>query len=621
MNLLNAEFGKGEYNIPVLVMSDRKSQGELQRLLDSFASDEINHAKTSLVKIAEARLQQEDQNATISPFFPYILEGASSLLMERRLDRLKTITEKEGYAYFFDPTIQFYKFGSTGDINIKMQGISIKDVVNNPNLSASSAYRFLVAPYLEGNNIKAFNENKTPLAIKYPNVAKNNVILASNELLSMTFMGEKGDFETVARTFLPNPRGAEKTIISTAKEIIGKISVLKKKISNTILDSNSPEFQELKGIAEKFLSNENIRDLAILQLGIADGVDEIIAAYRKTKELGQANTDNSIFYKNLASYIETFVAGSPVLTQDDLDSLIDTDITLDNVIIPTPEDLRKLGISIFQKSNKKEYTMEPDATNWESPLPPPLYVEVVFPQGNPIQVYAYLHYQSKKDEVLDLVLKFDAKRGKFYWNVLDAPDDPEMKSKKDAVLLAAKSILSDVQKQAETECQQKQKERQTKAQTPQTIVRQPRPKETYVPREKVAKEKRTRPLTSFQEALQSKMSFPIQPEQQRVKNQIVIKGDQEINEMAKNVSFQDRELVVRAISEYNQRNVGQFKRLRYSGQEKEPLFSLRVNTGQGGGGIRVLMHEVPNPSEADNTRAFEILDIDYRKNIYRKRGL
>lgn len=91
--------------------------------------------------------------------------------------------------------------------------------------------------------------------------------------------------------------------------------------------------------------------------------------------------------------------------------------------------------------------------------------------------------------------------------------------------------------------------------------------------------------------------------------------------MMKNLSSEDRALVIKAIEEYNQRSIGQFKRLRFSRQEKGPLFTLRINTGSGGAGIRVLMHEVPNLAEESNTCAFEILDVDYRKNIYKKRGL
>jgi len=115
------------------------------------------------------------------------------------------------------------------------------------------------------------------------------------------------------------------------------------------------------------------------------------------------------------------------------------------------------------------------------------------------------------------------------------------------------------------------------------------------------------------------MPFSVQPRQE-IKNQIVLTQRDDLNKMMENLSSQDRALVITGIEEYNQRSAGQLKMLRISGEERKPLFTLRINTGSGGGGIRVLMHELPNPTEG-NTRAFEIIAIDYRKNIYRKRGL
>ena len=59
------------------------------------------------------------------------------------------------------------------------------------------------------------------------------------------------------------------------------------------------------------------------------------------------------------------------------------------------------------------------------------------------------------------------------------------------------------------------------------------------------------------------MSLPLHPEQSRVKNQIVLNDDQGINKTAGNLSNHDRHLVAKAIEEYNQKGIGQFKKLTY----------------------------------------------------------
>ncbi|MEK7517106.1 MAG: hypothetical protein AAB583_01020 [Patescibacteria group bacterium] len=616
VSMLNSDLSKASENISPSALSE--GMRSYDRIRNLFRPEQIYEARDSI--LARINIDSDPEQETQRILQTNILNVASNLLVAKKLEQIKKISEREGNPYFLEQFIQLYQFSNTGDIYVKMGGISIRDIDSNPNLDIPSVYRFFMTPFDKDNNVRVFNENKTPLAIKYPNIARDKIIETSNGIIA-SLMDEEY-FEVIARNVLQtNSTSIAKEIISSAKEMIKKISALHRKIYNTILDPNSPDFQALKGMAENFLQDDEIRDMAISQLGI-DSIRRIISAYRKAKELSQKDNDNSSFYGSLAHQTRSSLEDDPrVLTQDDLDVIMDTDVTLDNATIPTLEDLRKLGASIFRQSNKKEYVIEPEGANWSSPFILPKNAKIAFSQANPNQIYMQLHYESKENEVLDLLLLFDTKRGEFNWLVLEAPDDPEMTNKKDAVFLAAKSILSDVQKQVEAEYQQKQKERQAKSQKPHATTRQTRPKEPYVPRQKEERQQRPRPLTPLQEILQGEIHPLLQPEQQRIKNQIVIREDQDMNEITENVSLQDSGLVIKAISEYNERGVGQFKRLRLSGEEKEPLFTLRVNTGLGGGGIRVLMHEVPNAAEENNTRSFEVLDIDYRKNIYRKRRL
>ena len=253
---------------------------------------------------------------------------------------------------------------------------------------------------------------------------------------------------------------------------------------------------------------------------------------------------------------------------------------------------------------------------------PPNSIRVEFPKGHSGIFNIYFDYENDQGESTTLEFNFDTRKNMFDWKpFIEATNDPEMASLRKSALIASYSILSQIQKQVEEEYQQKQQQRLTRTQMPQHTSKQSHSKEPYVPRLREKRPERPRPLFPIQEILQGKVSLPLHPEQSRVKNQIVLNDDQGINKTAGNLSNHDRHLVAKAIEEYNQKGIGQFKKLTYTGGEKTPLFTLRVNTGSGGGGVRVLMREAPDIHKEENTRSFEVIDIDYRKNIYRGKNL
>jgi hypothetical protein len=90
--------------------------------------------------------------------------------------------------------------------------------------------------------------------------------------------------------------------------------------------------------------------------------------------------------------------------------------------------------------------------------------------------------------------------------------------------------------------------------------------------------------------------------------------------MMKGLAPSDQMEIVEGIQNYNETGIGKFRMLKALGKEGQRLYALRVNCGPRGGS-RVLLQESKSEETLPNTRKFQILDIDYRKDIYRKSGI
>jgi len=554
-----------------------------------------------------------------------ILDAACMLTVANNFQRQRKIAEQEGFLEKFDPHMHLSLFLLSGSILLKIGGASIKDVIDNPNIKPVDFHRSLMTTALSLNtddNQSIIEENKeNPAMNAYPHMTKTLIDRA--KLLTVTFILTPS-IKAFKELPLRNTKEEEDMLIVSEK-ILDRYNSNIKRSFLTILNPDSPDFNSLKNLIEEYFQKGEadkviINNLSLLFLGLRN-TDKATQAYRVSTKHGYEENENSSFYTQFAHHIKDFAREClpGILTSEDLPLFVDPEKSIEPNV-PSLVDLERISRLICQRTSQRKYDIKTEEVEWNN-LIPPTSLSVEFPQGNARKFNVLLDYRNEQGEGTTLNLEFDAAKESFDWKpFLEDTSDPEMVEFKKSILLAAHSILSKVYQQVDTEFQQKQRERQTKTQAPQASNRQSRPKEPYIPRERVVREKRLRPLTPIQEILQDEMLFPIQPEQQRIKNQIVTPDMQELGKKMNRLSSEDSLLVTKGIEEYNQRAVGQFKRLRYSGEEKEPLFTLRVNCGKPGG-IRVLMHEAPTLAEANNTRAFEIIDIDYRKNIYRKRGL
>lgn len=559
-----------------------------------------------------------------------IINTTASIIHYNYIQRVRRIAKAHENTDQLQTLIQFSHFIGNLDIRLKVRGTSILDILNSQNLPANAFYRSFLEAGIATDNTSAFNnilqENQNPLTSVYPNEAKYHIQRAITSLVAIADTSPEL-LEALIKFYIPNPVGKEQTVLRTARRIIEQASKTKKKIYSILLNPNSLEYEALRNTIMFYLSEKDrkTKTMAIHALGLIN-IDTTSLAYRKARELALQDSEHSPFYafleKSIREYLEEIPEEAVILTSDDLPLFIDPEKPIQEKSVPTLEDLRKLAHAIFQKTSQRAWTINTDSIDWKN-LTSPTSVNAVFPKGHSRIFNINLSYENEQGEALNLDLEFDTAKNVLDWKpFLESPDDPEMKDMRNAVMSSVQSMLLEVEKQVDSEYQEKQRAKTVSILPLEPNVRTAKltPKEGYVPRQKEERQKRPRPLTPIQEILQSEIPFPIRPEQQVVKNQIVIPDMQGLGKKMGRLSEEDTLLVVNGIEKYNQRGVGQFKRLRFSGEERESLFTLRVNCGTGGG-IRLLMHEVPNLDQASNRRTFEILDVDYRKNIYRKRGL
>lgn len=556
-----------------------------------------------------------------------IINATASIIYYNYAQRVRRIAKAHENTGQLQTLMQFSHFVGDLDVSLKVGGTSMLDILNSQKLPANAFYRSSVEAGIAVGNTSAFNnilqENQNPLTSMYPNETKYYIQRAITFFVAIADTSPEL-LESLIKFYIPNPVGKEQTVLKTARRIIEQASKTKKKILSTLLDPNSLEYEALRNTIMFYFSKKDrkTKTISMYTLGL-NSIHTTSLAYRKAREVALQDNEHSPFYAFLARSIREYLEEIPeevgILTNDDLPLFIDPERSIQEKSAPTLEDLRKLANAIFQKTSQRAWVINTEPIDWKI-LFPPTSVNAVFPKGHSRIFNISLSYENEQGEALSLDLEFDTAKNVFDWKpFLESPDDPEMKDMKNAVISSVRSILLEVEKQVDSEYQEQQRIKAVRALPlePNVHTAKLTPKEEYVPRQKKERQKRQKLLTPLQEVLQNEISLPTE---QVVKNQIVIPDMQVLGKKMGRLSPEDTLLVVNGIEEYNQRGVGQFKRLRFSGEERKPLFTLRVNCGAGGG-IRVLMHEIPNPTEESNLRAFEIVDIDYRKNIYRKRGL
>lgn len=554
----------------------------------------------------------------------FLVRSATSLLLSEEMKNQETIAKNCGFEKEYAPFGQTNRLVLAGEIFVKIGGICVKDLMENPHLSPISLYRFfmetyVVKKYLAHDEVLEQNSD-IPYASSYPTIMKQKIDEAAEYGLAFSNLTPE-TLEKDLKKIFPNQAGREKEILLKAQQTIKIVTKFRQRIYDTILNPGSPYFPALKDLLMSYLKDdrENIIIMSLRNLGL-DYHYRMVGCYRRAKELSRQGQESE-FYEFLAQsirqkyidYLKEDPLGLAILTKDDFVSISDGNCDKNSETIPTLQDLRIMTNSIFQKSEGRQFFISEDGreeVNWDI-LVKPKTAAFAFPKGTHQKCNFLLCYENDTGETLNIFFKVDAQKGLADWSFLESPDDPEMAEIKNTFLIVAKSILGVTQKKVEAEYRERQKAKSAEKEpiAPTQIGVIAKPKEPYVPREKEGKPKQSRPLTPIQEVLENGISTLIVG---KVKTIISLSKDTEdIEDFMTGISPENRSKIIEGLRRFNEDGVGRFKALRMTYNGKT-TYELRV------GDFRVLaVEKKENGNGTNNVRQLGIFEIGNRKEIFK----
>lgn len=549
----------------------------------------------------------------------YILITARDILTLESTEKQKKLATKNGFCNkLFEEYERHVNFNINGNLLMRIGNVSMLDFFRKPEIAPAEYYNSTVNSWLTKNQLlheQILLENEAELTDFFPNTSKQLIQEGCGQILGITGL----TYHLVTSIFncVNFNDSLSKEIIQKAKDIAHRTDALEQKVFDTVFDPTSPFFLALKEKFEIYLNNEDpiVKVLALQKLGLKTR-ECIVNGYRKAKKIGLGNDEYSSFYMYLANLIKKYnIEESPhgfnVFTRDDVIMFANENDT--NKVIPTFEDLRKIKMEILQKSSKLEYIIDPSSIDWQG-LIEPATATIQFYKDFPNKTDIILYYESYEGEKVELSFEINTKckEEKINWNFLENPDDPEMLDMKNAALLSVRSALLAVQKQAETEYQERLRKKAISVTTPLTADNSQRVtkkhEEIWIPKEKVEKPKAQKPLNIIQE-----IQNEILPQKEKgIKKYISLSMDNGIEKMMDKFSLENQTKIFKAIKRFNEDGAGRFKALGRM-HEGKTVFELRVNRD------RVLV--VEEDSNGNGFKNFRVIEIGKRADIFKRHNI
>lgn len=546
-----------------------------------------------------------------------ILGVTAALMMHENTARIIQVADK----YSMDPSVRKYNSLQealfAGTLEVRIGDLTLLDFLYSKaeaKFAPYQIYQFLVGSYevkekRKHNQVLAANRVSNSLT-QYPNTFKRQVDVA------VAMAGALAGCSPYSFDYEIGTYGDNKEVTERARKVVDHAYRLRQNIYSTLLDPNSPHFPKLKETVEAYLTQDRrTRVFALHIIGLKE-IAHIYEVYRKALSYTKQGIFPE-FYTRLAEAVKNYAEEVPtnegVLTEDDLMLIIDPEKnppTSTNV--PITDDFSKTIGQIFSKTPMAECKVDVETINWYQ-MVPPQNVTLSFNPNAPKHFSIKFDYQNEEGESLSLNFSGDLRKNLLDWSFIEkSTETPEFSNLHHSLLFITQAILLEVQKQAQAIYDQRQRDKVKKPNAPvQTSEKREkeRPKPTMPKRRDVvreAKEQNARLTASELEEIDQLLSSDI-------KKQLTVLPVEEQSKMLRKLSFEDQSRVFKEIEEYNTTQVGKFLPLKRRGPNGEILWSLDISS-RVPGRIRAL---ATLSESGDKLIKFTILDIDYRKDIYR----
>lgn len=545
----------------------------------------------------------------------YILKTAKDLLiveaLQKQLEGVKS-SEIAGDCRFLAKMI---KFNICGSLFVKIEGVSIADIINGKNVELSRYYKSAMEASIalrddSFEKIKQENEDN-PLMKEYPETARTAIRDACAQIVSLSIE----DPDILEEQHISTHTRAEEDIVLKSRQLIRRAEDIRKLAVNGIF--NYPSLQK---IAEEYLNADlSTKSIALLQLGLGSAQYQI-GAYLLARRFAKEGNENSAFFENFANTIRECVHDpaleSVALTPKDINLFLKNEEISEDKVIPSFEEMKRITKLIPNKLPQILYRLNPQNIDYGN-FKELKTIAIEFPKKDHGKFTIQLAFEDNGEKGSSFAFFVDVEREKIDWFFLDSADEPEMLRMKKAVMLSTYSILSSVQKQIETESREEQKAKTAMVHPTPIITTKLRnnPQDIWVPRIKEEKPKRQSPLTPIEETLRN---GAVAPAENGIKKRIIFPINVNLRKLTKGISRENLSEIIRELGEFNKTGAGILQMLSDKiWHDGKRVYELKT------GNYRILttIAETENGTRTDNNEViFEIYQIGNRQKYTKKKN-
>lgn len=401
-----------------------------------------------------------------------------------------------------------------------------------------------------------------------------------------------------------NQGGFKGTAAKNAINLMQKISAIRNKVHETIIDPSNAEFPQLKRTVEKYMSDESIERVDSVYYMTNQQDDAYIDFYRAVEKL-RAKGIYPEFYANiLERMIESnkeYLLDKKLVSFDELQSIFESQ--LDNTESVNELDsvthIFEIANKIMSQSRLRKFKLESEEIVTNS-IKKPQNITISLYSDNPKKITISYMFNELDGKALEVT--YDEKSQTLDWHLMQEMDS-EIKQ---IIQSNSQTVLETVQSKIEQEKEQKNAERQARAQQIGAKRRssgRSRNRQRPVPYEKFDKTENIRPpLTHIQRTLEEEVFVD---QEVGLKRSIELPEQGELQVILKGIMPDHQQQVLDKISQFNDGKIVNMKKLKpFDG-------TYRITSGR----YRIILQD--KESLPDGTRTFSIISVEPRNKEYR----
>ncbi len=566
-----------------------------------------------------AQLPDSDETDPAQTKFNYLLRLGTQLLYAEAVDQRFTILKPHDADGLFLTGAALDTFNYAGDTLVRVEGVCLRDLQRyrpsgkQDSDQAVPFYRFLVNSYFTWmHDQEVLAENQQFPFNEYPPLA--DVRVGQVPWLSNAVVDAP---EAMLDRYLLIQRGIPREAAGKAKGYLEKVRQIKDDTIRVLINPNSPYFETLREDMLRFTDPDFEGGNYAWEVLVGKDKKAIVDLYRAmtTHQYQDVEPD---FYYNIACSLLGYIRGSEIpnilmlddaqlITREGVDPQEITATGFDEAEMF--EGMRKILNVASSQTKQREFKVDPNSVDFVD-FVPPSSVQVNLDRSRPQMITIVMNYMGEDGEILDFQMRVDTTKKQFDWNLIDYPN--AVQGLKVGGLVVVSNLVEQLKNEADETARQKQ--------ASQVVVVSPSPIkikptfEYHAPQKEVVQRQQALPMTPIR--MELRKSGVEDGELVRVRNNIAMPEESELRKMLSGFTPEQQRAIVEGIRNYNERGVGEFKKLEKDENADIDYHSLRISVPAIKKGVRVKVYE---GDPVNGTRNFSVKTIDLRSNIFKKK--